>query len=137
MFKYCTSLQTIPLFDTSSVTNTTEMFSSCLSLTSVPQFNTSSVQNMSYAFSNCQSLTTIPVLDTSNVTNMTSIISSCGNLSNDTLNNLLEMCTNAVKITSATNKTLKKIGLTASQASTCTTLSNYSAFRNAGWTTGY
>ena len=24
-----------------------------------------------------------------------------------------------------------------SQASTCTTLSNYSAFRNAGWTTGY
>ena len=45
------------------------------------------------------------------------------------------MCTNATKISS--NKTLKYIGLTQEQANICITLSNYSAFTSAGWTTGY
>ena len=35
------------------------------------------------------------------------------------------------------NKTLKYIGLTSAQANKCKTLSNYSAFTAAGWTTGY
>ena len=34
-------------------------------------------------------------------------------------------------------KTLKDIGLTSEQADKCKTLSNYSAFTSAGWTTGY
>lgn len=43
----------------------------------------------------------------------------------------------AVKITSAEYKTLKYIGLSAEQATKCTTLSNYQAFLDAGWTTGF
>ena len=34
-------------------------------------------------------------------------------------------------------KTLAYIGLTSAQATKCTTLSNYQAFLDAGWTTGY
>ena len=34
-------------------------------------------------------------------------------------------------------KKLKDIGLSRTQAQTCTTLSNWQACVNAGWTTGY
>lgn len=34
-------------------------------------------------------------------------------------------------------KSLKTFGLTVEQAQTCTTLSNYQAFLDAGWTNGY
>ena len=62
---------------------------------------------------------------------------NCPNLSNESLNNILEMCTTAVKITYANSKKLSNLGLNSSQANICKTLSNYNAFRNAGWTTGY
>ena len=45
------------------------------------------------------------------------------------------MCANATSYTYT--KTLKYIGLTSEQANKCKTLSNYQAFLNAGWTTGY
>ncbi|MGN1301209.1 MAG: hypothetical protein ACI4U9_01605 [Clostridia bacterium] len=47
------------------------------------------------------------------------------------------MCINAVGITGSVYKTLKYLGLTSTQATICTTLSNYQAFLDAGWTTGY
>jgi len=90
---------------------------------------------MSNIFKNCTSLVDVPVFDTSALINMTNMFSSCPNLSNNSLNNILTMCINAAKITS--NKTLKYIGLTEEQANICKTLSNYSAFIAAGWTTGY
>ena len=130
----CANLQTIPLLDTSSVTIMTNMFNGCKNLTTIPLLDTSKVTNMSNMFYYCSSLTTIPLLNTSNVTNMTSMFAYCPNLSDESLNNILAMCTNAVKVT---NKTLSQIGLTRDQATKCTTLSNYSAFTAAGWTTGY
>ena len=66
---------------------------------------------------------------------MSNMFKYCPNLSNESLNNILAMCTNAIKITS--NKTLKYIGLTNEQAATCQGLSNYNTFISAGWTTGY
>ena len=100
----------------------------------IPLLDTSNVTNMNSMFGNCKKLTTIPLLNTSNVTNMNSMFQFCPNLSDESLNNILAMCTNAVKVT---NKTLSQIGLTRDQATKCTTLSNYSAFTAAGWTTGY
>ena len=47
----------------------------------------------------------------------------------------MQMCINATSHTGT--KTLKHIGLTSEQADKCKTLSNYSAFISAGWTTGY
>ena len=57
------------------------------------------------------------------------------NLSDESLNNILAMCANATSYTGT--KTLAYIGLTSAQANKCKTLSNYSAFTSAGWTTGY
>ena len=135
MFDGCTSLTTIPLLDTSNVTNTSYMFSRCTSLTTIPLLDTSNVTNMYSMFSDCTNLTTIPLLDTSNVTNMNHMFDGCTSLSDESLNNILVICKNAVKITS--NKTLKYIGLTKKQANICQSLSNYQDFINAGWTTGY
>ena len=86
-------------------------------------------------FNNCTNLTTIPLLDTSSVTDMNSMFAYCLNLSDESLNNILAMCTNATSYKG--RKTLASIGLTSEQANKCTTLSNYSAFTAAGWTTGY
>lgn len=135
MFYRCTNLSEIPLLDTSKVTNTQHMFSECINLTTIPLLNTSNVIYMYGMFNKCTSLITIPLLDTSNATQMDDMFKTCPALSNDSLNNILAMCTNAVKITE--NKTLAFIGLTQEQASKCKTLSNYSAFTAAGWTTGY
>ena len=135
MFDGCTNLTTIPLLDTSNATNMHAMFANCSSLTTIPLLNTSKAIDTSQMFYNCTNLTTIPLLNTSKVTDMGLMFNGCTNLNNESLNNILAMCANAVKITS--NKTLKYIGLTEEQATICQGLSNYSAFTTAGWTTEY
>ena len=135
MFQSCSNLTTIPLLNTSNVTAMFSMFSDCSSLTTIPLLNTSNVTDMNNMFSDCSSLTSIPLLNTSNVTDMNNMFRGCSSLNNESLNNILAMCANAVKITY--NKTLKYIGLTEEQANICKTLSNYQTFVNAGWTTGY
>ena len=135
MFNGCTSLTTIPQLDTTAVTGMLHMFYGCTSLTTIPQLDTSKVTTMRSMFYGCTSLTTIPQLDTTAVTNMNDMFSSCTSLSNDSLNNILAMLTNAIAYTGT--KTLKYIGLSETQATTCTTLSNWSACEAAGWTTGY
>jgi surface protein len=80
MFDGCTSLTTVPAFDTSSVTDMGSMFYGCTSLTTVPAFDTSSVTFMNGMFNGCTSLTTVPAFDTSNVTNMDNMFHSCNSL---------------------------------------------------------
>ena len=159
MFNFCTNLQSVPLLDTSSVTNISAMFSSCENLQSVPQLNTSQATNMysmfnfcinlqsiplldtsqatdlRYMFNFCTNLQSVPLLDTSSATDMENMFKRCDNLNNESLNNILQMCVNAVSYTKT--KTLAYIGLSETQAQTCATLSNYQAFLDAGWTTGY
>ena len=78
-FFNCRSLTAIPLFDTSNVTIMTSMLAGCRSLTSVPVFNTSNVTNMQDAFSDMR-LTTLPLLDTRKVTDMDMMVASSINL---------------------------------------------------------
>jgi surface protein len=80
MFVSCSSLQSVPLFNTASVTNMNNMFNSCSSLQSVPLFNTASVTNMSSMFQSCSSLQTVPLFNTASVTNMTSMFATCTSL---------------------------------------------------------
>lgn len=136
-FSRCTSITSIPELNTSNATSMYNTFQNCLSLTAIPQLDTSKVTTMYFMFAYCSSLITVPQLDTSSVTGtgMKNMFSGCTSLSDESLNNILAMCTNATKITS--NKALKYIGLTSDQATRCTTLSNYQAFLDAGWTTGY
>lgn len=125
----------IPPIDTSNLTSAYAMFQNCRKLIAVPQIDTSNVTNMNYMFQNCLSLETIPLLDTSKVTSMQMMFSGCTKLTNESLNNILLMCANASAYTGT--KTLKYFGLSEEQATRCQSLSNYSAFTAAGWTTGY
>jgi surface protein len=89
LFKY-SEITTIPLLDTSNVTNMSFMFDGCSSLTSIPLLDTSNVTTMYRMFSGCSSLTSIPLLNTSNITDMGCIFWNCYQLNNipllDTVN---------------------------------------------------
>ena len=135
MFSDCKNLTIIPKLDTSKVTYTGYMFYGCSNLTAIPELNTSKVTNTNKMFYNCTNLTTIPLLDISEVGLIDDMFGGCPNLSDDSLNIIMQMCINATSYTGP--KTLKIIGLTSEQADKCKTLSNYSAFTSAGWTTGY
>ena len=130
-----TKITTIPLLNTSNVTNMNGMFQSCINLTQIPQLDTSNVTDMSYIFQSCSNLTTIPLLATSKVKTFVNAFKNCSKLSNDSLNIILQMLINATGYTRT--KTLQNIGLSETQAQTCTTLSNWAACQEAGWTTGY
>ena len=80
MFINCSNLITVPLFDTSNVTNMLYMFNCCLNLTTVPLFDTSKVKDMNSMFNKCEKLTTVPLFDTSNVINMYCMFFVCLNL---------------------------------------------------------
>lgn len=114
MFYMCINMETIPLFDTSHFTSVAAMFGRCSKLKDVPEFSTEGITK-TYGFYRT--------------------FEGCTNLTNNSLNNILAMCYKCSATLNA--KTLKNIGLTQSQAETCMTLSNYQAFLDAGWTTGY
>ena len=135
MFTSCSNLTTVPLLDTSNVTEARSMFTNCPRLFSIPLLNIRNVTDVRLMFNSCTSLVDVPLFDISSVTNIYNMFSSCPNLSNKSLNNILAMCTSAISYTRT--KTLKEIGLSETQATTCQTLSNYQAFLDAGWTTGY
>ena len=135
-FYGCSNLATIPQLDTSKVYYMRSTFAGCSNLTTIPQLNTSRVGDMIQMFSDCSNLTTIPQLNISNVKYyMWDMFHNCSSLSDDSLNIIMQMCINATSYTGT--KTLKYIGLNSEQADKCKTLSNYSAFTSAGWTTGY
>jgi surface protein len=80
MFYNCYSLTSVPLFNTALVTSMLAMFYNCYSLTSVPLFNTALVTTMSYMFHSCYSLTSVPLFNTALVTNMSYMFQSCYSL---------------------------------------------------------
>ena len=135
MFAYCSLLTTIPQFDTSKVTTMFSMFESCTKLKAIPQIDTQNVDSTFVMFRDCSNLEDVPVLNIAKVTTILNMFTGCSSLSNDSLNNIMQMCINATSYTDV--KTLKIIGLTSAQATTCQGLSNYQAFLDAGWTTGY
>ena len=80
MFRGCSSLETIPLLDTSNATDMRYMFRECSSIATIPPLNTSNVTDMQSMFYFCPSLETIPQLDTSSVTNMSGMFNGCSSL---------------------------------------------------------
>lgn len=134
-FVNCNYLENIVLINTSNVTNMYRTFMNCYRLEIIPLLDTFKVENFNEIFKNCSKLKNIPEFDTSNIKFMSNAFGNCSNLTNESLNNILAMCINATNYTGT--KTLKYIGLTQAQATTCQTLSNYQAFLDAGWTTGY
>jgi hypothetical protein len=81
MFWGCRLLQSIPLYDTSSVTDMDSMFESCQSLVCIPELDTSNVTWMYGMFDYCYSLPCVPLLDTSLVESMEIMFNYCVSIS--------------------------------------------------------
>lgn len=81
MFRSCTHLKTVKLFDTSAVKDFGYMFNEDGQLTSVPEFDTSNGENFTYTFENCISLTSVPAFDTSKMKDFTGAFRNCRLLS--------------------------------------------------------
>ena len=138
-FSNCTSLLIPPELNTANVTTMSGTFYKCAAMTDLREMNTSKVKNMYQMCYGCTNLKNVPVLDTSGLVNsstggMANMFTSCPNLSDESLNNILMMCINAKAIVTDAYKKLSYIGLSSAQATKCTTLSNYQAFLDAGWT---
>lgn len=140
-FYGCYSLVSLPLFNTENITNMSECFRECGALMSIPKFNTSKVTKMQRMFVNCYSLATVPLLDTSAVTgnnSFTEMFINCSVLTDTSLDNILQMCINAVNYTGT--KTLRTLGImstTIYPTSRIEALPHYQDFIDAGWTIGY
>lgn len=148
MFRSCYNLTTVSVIKNSNSTvlavdlsycnSVSRMFYGCKKLASIPDIqNTKMVTNFNSMFYNCNVLTSVPQLDMSGASSSNSLqnfVSGCTSLTNTSLNNILA---SLATWSGSANKTLKYIGLTSAQATTCTGLSNWSALSSAGWTTGY
>ena len=79
-FYGCISLREVPEFNMSAATVTVNMFWGCASLEAVPAFNTSLVNNFSSMFYGCNSLESVGLINTSAATNLTSMFEACWSL---------------------------------------------------------
>lgn len=143
MFSGCKKLETLDLstFKPKVVQTTSHIFENCSKLISLDLSNwdVSNLKNMGAMFANCSLLKDIDFTGWNLMkigNNISKSFLNCPMLSNDTLNAILAILITANPTLSA-YKTLKYTGLTQAQAEVCQTLSNYQAFLDAGWTTGY
>lgn len=141
VFYKCYKLRNVPTtLDTSNVTSMTYMFSYCSLIETIPNnINMSKVANATAMFGNCSSLENVPVFDWSSLASTSSNINmfnGCTNLTNQSLDNILQSCVTATKIST---KTLSQMGFSSENypASTIQALPHYQDFINAGWTIGY
>lgn len=131
---YSKLIKKFPPLTLNNLTSLANAFSGLSNLTEIPEMDTSNVTDFTNMFQGCSKLKTVPQLDLSQATVANNMFQGCSQLTSESLNNILASLTNATNIT---NKTLSAVGLTQAQAQTCTTLSNYAAFKAAGWKTGY
>lgn len=124
-----------PELDTSSCTNFGGAFSNNKALKHFKTINTAKGKAFTNMFKDSEQLQDVEVYDLSSATNLNGMFTNCSNLSNESLNNIMEMLIGATSYSGT--KTLKNIGLSSSQATTCQSLSNWDAFVAAGWSTGY
>ena len=136
-FKENNNIIFMPKIDTSITTNFAYAFNNCMALITIPLLDTSNVTTFEWAFASCYSLKEVPQFNTSKVTNFSRAFYSSNFLSDQSLVNVLKMCTNATSYTGT--KTLATLGFSSSKypVSRIEALPSYQAFLDAGWTIGY
>ena len=136
IFYNCKNLKTINLPNMPKLASTYAPFHSS-GIETIIAFDTSHAANVSQLFYNASRITNIPVMDFSNVTYFGDLFfySSGQNLTDQSLNNLMESLISATKYTGT--KTLKYINLPKVKCQRCMELEKYQDFVNAGWLTGY
>jgi len=141
MFLQC-SIVELPKLNTSNVTNFDSFCKESESLSKVNQIDISKATSLYSMFEGCSSLTSFPDgLRGTDVVNAGYMFTQCFKLSDESLNNILKMCTTFTSPDyNAANKTLKYIGISHTKyypQSRIESLPNYQDFIDAGWTTGY
>tara|TARA_R110000868_G_scaffold294621_1_gene555134 strand:- start:385 stop:2556 length:2172 start_codon:yes stop_codon:yes gene_type:complete len=147
MFISCSSLRTVPLFNTAGVTGTSSvdtgmnaMFSGCSSLVSVPLFNTASVVNMASTFLDCGSIVSVPLFNTAAVVTMASMFENCRSLASVPLFNTASVTTMLSTFRTCTSLTtvplFNTVALTSlsSTFNGCTNLASVPLFNTASVT---
>lgn len=133
----------MPLVDTSNATTMQSTFTNCNNLVEMPLLNTSKVTLFYQTFSGCSELKNVPLFDTRGLTGNNAFrntFQSCFKLTDQSLDNILQMCINATSYTATSYKTLTRLGITSTEtypASRIQALPHYQDFINAGWTIGY
>ena len=125
----------------SSQTNLSEKFYNNKKLVIMPLVDTSHAESKARMFLNCDRLTTVPILDMSltvNDTRKNSMFSNCNALTDQSLDNILQMCI-AMPLFESATKTLSTLGFNSTYypASRIQALPHYQDFIDAGWTIGY
>lgn len=140
MFYGCSTIEEIDFSgwqNTDLLKNIYSAFYNCSKVKTI-KLNLKKLENLTTAFQNCAQLENIEFgnnIDGSDIYNINNAFAGCNSLNNNTLNRILALCIDITK--TQVTKTLKYIGLSSAQATTCQGLSNYQAFIDAGWTTGY
>ncbi len=100
-------LITAPNLNTSNATSMVNMFRFCTKLVTGPNFDTSNVSGagMMNMFYSCYNLVTVYQLDTSKITGMFQTFAACNNLSDASIQNIINMLLNS-NITSTYNKNI-------------------------------
>jgi hypothetical protein len=76
----CTSLQSVPLFNTAAGTNFSSFLRGCTSLQSVPLFNTAAGTNLASFLQDCSSLQSVPLFNTAAGTSFANFLQGCSSL---------------------------------------------------------
>lgn len=143
MFQGCLKLKSVPAYaPPKQISSSKFMFENCSSLVTAPAFDFTNVNNIYHMFYGCSNLVNLPTFNIKNggVQNLQEAFTGCDNLSDDSLNKILNLI---IRIESGFSslphaRSLNIIGLTAEQVDRCKTLSNWSAFENLNnWSTGY
>jgi len=137
-FSNCLSLESVNNLDTNGIINMEGMFSACSKLETAPQLDTSSVTDVSYMFISCTNLKNVPFYNLPKVVDiskMTKMFNYCTNLTDESLDNILQMCI-STNIPSSMSKKLSTLSVDAT-TSRIEALPHYQDFLNAGWTIGY
>ena len=125
----------------SSQTNLSQKFYNDKKLVIMPLVDTSKAESKAQMFTSCERLTTVPILDMSltvNDSRKMGMFNNCNYLTDESLDNILQMCISMPLFTTAT-KTLSTLGLSSSYypATRIEALPHYQDFIDAGWTIGY
>lgn len=146
MFNGCSVLQDVPNFNLVNCTSYEAMFSNCSSLKNAPQLTlrVGGANTFRQMFYQCRNLVNVPYLNISLVegggssaTNLQDMFRGCPNLSDESINTILLMCSENTKYKGT--RSLYHMGFRSTEitAERIQALSNYQAFVNAGWSIGY
>ena len=133
----CHSLVSLNNCNFSNVQNLWQSFGQCWNLQATPDIHSDNIINMCEAFNNCISLTEVIQYNTLKVNDMSKTFQFCNNLSNDSIQNIINMCLNS-NITNTTRMNLMTTNTYSPFSNTIFDNSYYQdrwqELTDAGWT---